>query len=1120
MRRLKRFISILLLLILVTLAGLYLLRHSLSYLVSRYIAEIVADEFNLPIKYNSTTLTLSPLTLTFHDVIIKNDTEISVKAVSATVTAEKLRNRIVEISQLEFIDPSIKIADSNSALHKIVKHLMAQDSTKKTAPENWKVDLKSILFRSSTDAPSLSYLQGSTKALLHGINLKLYQTTNQTNPSDYLINVTDQKIAVNLPNNTTIIGLLNLTGDLSNPQFSFKGDLKSKLPPLTIEANGEMADNIITFKKLELANSIGRVVAKGLIDLDNLEKLKLNFTGDLLQQLTTIIPQSLPFSFSGDNHRLALTTKLPNLTINSSINLSENTKRIECSGEILNLSILDYLPTLKEKLSELKLTGKYQLNFDPTEFSTLQGEINVDNLSALNASATNPISLKNRTPFLLQLQNQALSFKGVALNTNYGDALVSGSYQQNYLKVTDLIFSKYILKPNPNTTLELSGNLNLEKIGEDLPLVSGKVIIDHASYNRSVTVLQAYEFLKNYLLTLGKDRKIDTPKDPSVLPEESEFKFKDLILQTATPAEIKTNLAEISVNGDLVINGDPKEPNLGGKIILVKGNFGSNLLKFNLLDGSVNFDPEKQIKDATLDISAEGTQRSLTRDTDIGLSITGTLFEPKIKFSSDSALSQIEILSLVSGSLGLTTLSLINGGNRGTILQALTPSSDLTLLERLETIAGFDTLNIGTALSQRTGEIVPQVYGERAFIGKSKLELSAELPGSQSSQVSAIYPLSDNKNIFTSWINSPSTTDPSASSGAFEAGGEYRYNPYSFRAALNTQDGLHLRSEYRKRELGDHNESLVAGVDGYFKTGGGVFDAGRARIQFVRPDFAPDIFGEKCNFLAEGFIQNAIELIQSYSFDRIGGSLHLRAPLEQSMFYDLGATAYAERLFDVDQDVRLGANDSGSNFFSILSSELRLDRRDSELNPRRGYLSLVEGKLSSNLLTSEFDYWGLKTQHSIFKPISDRFVWANNFRVNYLSPFSDTSSIPISQRFFLGGQDSLRGFTRNVIGPRGAQGHIVGGDLSLVINTEARYDLYDDLTSVLFLDVGQAFLEKRGNLENLDSRLDLNKLRYSPGIGFRYKTPIGPLSIDYGAALDRENGERFGRLNLGLGGAF
>ena len=72
---------------------------------------------------------------------------------------------------------------------------------------------------------------------------------------------------------------------------------------------------------------------------------------------------------------------------------------------------------------------------------------------------------------------------------------------------------------------------------------------------------------------------------------------------------------------------------------------------------------------------------------------------------------------------------------------------------------------------------------------------------------------------------------------------------------------------------------------------------------------------------------------------------------------------------------------------------------------------------------------------------------------------------------------------------------------------------------LVFLDVAQAMLRHSVNFDG-DTKRNLSDLRFSPGLGAQYITPIGPLSAELGFATDHEFGERFGRLLISIGSAF
>ncbi|MGH7820855.1 MAG: BamA/TamA family outer membrane protein, partial [Candidatus Binatia bacterium] len=119
--------------------------------------------------------------------------------------------------------------------------------------------------------------------------------------------------------------------------------------------------------------------------------------------------------------------------------------------------------------------------------------------------------------------------------------------------------------------------------------------------------------------------------------------------------------------------------------------------------------------------------------------------------------------------------------------------------------------------------------------------------------------------------------------------------------------------------------------------------------------------------------------------------------------------------------------------------------------------------------------------------------------------------IPLFERFFPGGINSVRGFRTRTLGPRepvfDPAGNVVdttpvGGSTQLIVNNELIFPIVEGLglRGVLFFDIGNAYSQPEG--------IDLGDLRYAAGWGFRWLSPIGPLRIEIGYPIDRKPGER------------
>jgi outer membrane translocation and assembly module TamA len=128
--------------------------------------------------------------------------------------------------------------------------------------------------------------------------------------------------------------------------------------------------------------------------------------------------------------------------------------------------------------------------------------------------------------------------------------------------------------------------------------------------------------------------------------------------------------------------------------------------------------------------------------------------------------------------------------------------------------------------------------------------------------------------------------------------------------------------------------------------------------------------------------------------------------------------------------------------------------------------------------------------------------------------YGPTEEIPISQRYYLGGRNTVRGYGENELGPRGTEGSVLGGDVLFCNNFELRYLVADNTSLHTFFDAGNVYLR------NFDNGVDLGELRYGTGLGVRYLSPIGPIGFDVGHPVPERSGERTIRVYFTIGTIF
>jgi len=216
--------------------------------------------------------------------------------------------------------------------------------------------------------------------------------------------------------------------------------------------------------------------------------------------------------------------------------------------------------------------------------------------------------------------------------------------------------------------------------------------------------------------------------------------------------------------------------------------------------------------------------------------------------------------------------------------------------------------------------------------------------------------------------------------------------------------------------------------------------------------------------------------------------------------------------YDVQPDVVLTPDDTGTVAISKIGPGILYDSRDNPFNPSRGILTGISFEVASSYILSQTDFVKSEFGISYFYPLAKRLVVALSFRGGLADGYGNTKELPLVERFVLGGRNTVRGYSQDSLGPKGANGTPIGGNARLMNNIEFRFDIGWDIGVVLFMDAGNVWLDV--------NKVDLSDYKYTTGIGLRYMTPVGPLRLDYGHKLNREAGESSGEIHFSIGHAF
>lgn len=166
-----------------------------------------------------------------------------------------------------------------------------------------------------------------------------------------------------------------------------------------------------------------------------------------------------------------------------------------------------------------------------------------------------------------------------------------------------------------------------------------------------------------------------------------------------------------------------------------------------------------------------------------------------------------------------------------------------------------------------------------------------------------------------------------------------------------------------------------------------------------------------------------------------------------------------------------------------------------QFSPVEGtYLSLGY-KLNGYIFGGKFNYGRIWSEFRQYKEMGD-VVLAFRAMIGGIYSKDNAQFIPVEDRFYSGGSNSVRGWNRSELGPKRESGTPLGGKSIIEANIEARVPLFWLISGVVFIDTGNVWSES--------FRYRLKDLAYAIGGGIRIKTPIGPIRFDVGFPVGNE----------------
>jgi outer membrane protein assembly complex protein YaeT len=300
----------------------------------------------------------------------------------------------------------------------------------------------------------------------------------------------------------------------------------------------------------------------------------------------------------------------------------------------------------------------------------------------------------------------------------------------------------------------------------------------------------------------------------------------------------------------------------------------------------------------------------------------------------------------------------------------------------------------------------------------------------------------------------------------------------------------------------------------------------------------PRIFNTTMDGLVTGTLEQQIR--SSFDFARRSATAQLARRLTPILSMSGAYQLQHTRLFDIRAEQSLIDRLFTQVRLSSFATSVIYDTRDDAVDPGAGQYVSLNGQLAARRIGSEVGFVKSFFTAQAFRalPRTNRIVLAGSARLGLAAGFrrdvvrvdengnvvpgpdgnpiveSVIQDLPEPERFFAGGDTTVRGFALDTLGHADTvkNGFPIGGNALVIFNAEVRAPLRGGLGVVGFVDTGNVFAHA------VD--IDLTALRSAVGFGLRYKSPVGPIRVDLGFKVNRRPGEGLTAWFISFGQAF
>ena len=350
---------------------------------------------------------------------------------------------------------------------------------------------------------------------------------------------------------------------------------------------------------------------------------------------------------------------------------------------------------------------------------------------------------------------------------------------------------------------------------------------------------------------------------------------------------------------------------------------------------------------------------------------------------------------------------------------------------------------------------------------------------------------------------------------------EGKTNTFNFGAGYSTEDKMGVYTELRLTNFDLFNWPKFSGGGQQLRLRAQV---GERRTEYNLGFTEPEFLGYPLSFGFDVFDESyRVRGAANYREEARGGQLRLGKVLSPYVFAQTSLRYQETELTELPRRITRETRRQGGSSTTIANRwQIERNTLDSNFDPNRGMVHLVAAEVAG--FGGDHEFLRFEQDSTIYHALDseDKYVLSLRARHGIMTEYGSSDFIPLQERFYAGGTNTVRGYENRDIGPKVREYPLrwwsdyfaIGGNMRFVYNLEFKYRVTDILRLYGFSDAGAVWADS--------SDFDFGDFNYSVGIGIGVNVPmLGPVRVDYGYPLNpKKHQSDSGRLHMSTGFRF